>query len=233
MNLVKRKSATKATVGFLVSESSNCENNEDVTKIRERRISLSKKSPIFKKNGVRLVKFLTKQVSILGVGETVAFFRECFEFTFRTNLIEGYLGDDNFRKKITFKLQVTCYKLPFYTTTKEVKFAFVKKASILKEVSDSEGFIFLLRVSENENVEFIQNCLEMMKVLELKDVPILVISEEASELEKKSSATVKYLILKALPECKTQFEVMDYQSPDKFSNINKIIEKWMTNLSVD
>jgi hypothetical protein len=61
MTFVKRKSATKSTVGFLVSESlSNCENNEDVTKIRERRISLSRKSPVSKKNGVRLLKNSTK-----------------------------------------------------------------------------------------------------------------------------------------------------------------------------
>jgi hypothetical protein len=163
----------------------------------------------------------------------MTFFRECFEFTFRTNLIEGYIGDDNFRKKKKIKKLVTCYKLPFYTTTKEIKFAFIKKSSLIKDVSESEGFVFLLRVSENENIDFIKGCLEIMKFLELKDVPILVISEEGNELEKKLSTNVKKTIMRALPDCKIRYEIMDYQNTEKFSNINKIVEKWISNLCVD
>jgi hypothetical protein len=98
---------------------------------------------------------------------------------------------------------------------------------------NSEAFVVLLKGTDYENIEFVEKILIMMKSMTLEEVPILIISEEANDLERKSAEKLKKKIQKQLSNSKLIFEAIDMDSSSKYQNLGKIFEKFVLKLNVD
>jgi hypothetical protein len=81
-------------------------------------------------------KLRKKGVSFLGSGDSMTSFKETFEFFFRNIQVEGFQGEEQFSLSTfhTNQNSVSCYKMPFYESTKNIQVSFIKKAHEFRDV---------------------------------------------------------------------------------------------------